>query len=196
MTVRALSSTSTDLPVGGVWAMVVSVGDSSGCPVDVMPTVGVTLPDGSPAAPGMERVSTGVYRAELVTTLSGRYVASVTTLVNGAAQFAAYASAVVAELPDVDDLDDYLEENSWTHVQLQDALDAETAAQRNACRIPADYPADLREALLRRAQRNLAMRVQPLAVVPGSETSPAIVIPSRDPEVRRLEGPYRKLPVG
>jgi hypothetical protein len=55
---------------------------------------------------------------------------------------------------------------------------------------------DLREALLRRVAANLARRqLGPLPGPQGDSETPAIV-PARDPEVRRLEGPWRKTTVG
>lgn len=97
--------------------------------------------------------------------------------------------------PDIDDVKDYLEENSWSDEQIQGALDAETAAQSRVCTIPDDMPADLAEALKRRVQRNLSMRGQPFIVTPDDNGNVSIT-PSRDPEVRRLEGPFRRLVMG
>ena len=94
----------------------------------------------------------------------------------------------------IDDVKGYLDQNSWTDEELQDALDAETAAQGRVCTVPDDVPADLAEALKRRVWRNLSMRGQPFITVPDTETP--TVVPSRDPEVRRLEAPFRKLVVG
>jgi len=79
---------------------------------------------------------------------------------------------------------------------IADALKAEIAAQAAVCRVDANnLPDDLREALLRRVVRNLAMRAVPLGVqsdaVGGFNT-----LGSNDPEVRRLEKPHRKLFVG
>lgn len=80
---------------------------------------------------------------------------------------------------------------------LQSALSAETSAQAARCRVPVDpaaFPDDLAEALCRRVARNLAMRNLPLGVQVDEMTSTRIG--SSDPEVRRLEAPYRKLVVG
>lgn len=99
----------------------------------------------------------------------------------------------------VQDAIDYLREGgaSWLAADIQDALDAETAAQRTKCRIPDPMPADLAQALKRRVQRNLAMRQLPLAVLQGdAEGGSTRILPSNDPEVRRLEAPYRRLKVG
>lgn len=83
----------------------------------------------------------------------------------------------------------------WGNADVQGALDAEQAAQARVCRI-ASYSNDLREALLRRVQRNLAMRALPLAVLQGDPEAGSTVLPGRDPEVRRLEAPYRKVVMG
>jgi hypothetical protein len=77
--------------------------------------------------------------------------------------------------------------------KVTSALAAETAAQAAVCRVD-PYTADLREALMRRTHRNLAMRSLPLGVQ-ASELG-TTRLGSNDPEVRRLERPYRKLPVG
>lgn len=91
----------------------------------------------------------------------------------------------------------YLDNPSYTDDEVQFALDAETAAQRRACVIPETVPADLKNALLRRVQRNLA--VKPVTLVTynsfeGGSTSQRI--PSVDVEIRRLEAPYRRLVMG
>lgn len=101
--------------------------------------------------------------------------------------------------PDVDDIKDYLEENSWTDEQIQGALDAESLAQQRVCVVPDDpddMPADMAEALKRRVQRNLALRGQPALTIPGAEDGAPVILPSRDAEVRRLEAPFRKLVMG
>lgn len=98
----------------------------------------------------------------------------------------------------VDDIRAYMDGPSQTDAQIQDALDAETLAQARACVVPADpddMPADLAEALKRRVQRNLEMRGQPFVVTPDDNGNVSIV-PSRDPEVRRLEAGHRRLVMG
>lgn len=103
--------------------------------------------------------------------------------------------------PDVEDATAYLGPSgaSWDEETISDALAAETAAQRGNCRVPADpalLPDDLREALLRRVAANLARRQ--LGPLPGlqGDAEVSTVVPARDPEVRRLEGPWRKLVFG
>lgn len=103
----------------------------------------------------------------------------------------------------------YLGDHSWSFDEVESALAAETAAQANVCRLPADvlvddvlvpqpYPADLAEALCRRVAANLANRALPL----GLQSSITEVGASfartggGDREVRRLEAPYRRLVVG
>ncbi len=97
--------------------------------------------------------------------------------------------------PDTDDVAAYLRDDadSWTTDELAGALAAEVAAQGRSCRIPADpatLPDDLREAVLRRVRANLNRR----ALRAGVEDPQ--FLPARDPEVRRLEGPWRRLVVG
>lgn len=88
---------------------------------------------------------------------------------------------------------------SYTDAEILAALDAEDAAQRSACKVPAlpsDYSSDLREALLRRVVRNLALRRLPLGFQDSISEAGPIRIGSTDPEVRRLEGPFKKRVVG
>lgn len=91
--------------------------------------------------------------------------------------------------------------HSWEPAEIAEAYAAELAAQANACRIPtADvpYPDDLAEALKRRVAHNLALRALPLGV--QANVSDMAVQTTRvggmDAEVRRLEGPWRKVLFG
>lgn len=90
---------------------------------------------------------------------------------------------------------------TWGDSEITEALTAETAAQARACRIPDGtdaYPADLDEALCRRVAHNLALRGLPLGV--QASVSDMAVATTRvggmDAEVRRLEGPWRKVMFG
>jgi hypothetical protein len=76
------------------------------------------------------------------------------------------------------------------------AYRAELGAQRDKCGERAEYPDQLREALYRRVSRNLAMRQLPLAMSGGDAEAGPALIPGNDPEVRRLEAPWRRLVVG
>ncbi len=198
MGVEAISDTSVLLPVGGQWLIDVCVTDLDGVAVDDPPSVVVTLPDGTAANPTVETVTTGRYRAVYVPAVAGRFVARAATA-DDVADFAAHALAVTAGtgMPAAADVVAYLGATSYTLDEIQDALDAEAAAQRHRCRVGAVYPPDLRQALLRRVHRNLALRQLPLAVLQGdAEAGSNTVLPGRDPEVRRLEAPHRKLVVG
>jgi hypothetical protein len=89
----------------------------------------------------------------------------------------------------------------WTAEQIAAAYAAEKAAQASVCKVPLDtdaWPADLSEALFRRVAHNLALRALPLGVAPSvTDGAVAIARPGgTDAEVRRLELPYRKRPVG
>lgn len=98
----------------------------------------------------------------------------------------------------------YLGDNgpSYSDDVIQEALTAETAAQADVCRIPGEagdaYPAALDEALCRRVAHNLAVRAVPLGVEARITDVGAAVtrVGGPDAEVRRLEGPYRKLLLG
>lgn len=214
MAVKIITGASANLPVGGVWEMTLQVTDSHGVGVDDLPEVTVTLPGGGSATPTAEHVAGGLYRAQYVIAGPGRHTARAVTLMYGAADLTAYATAITpaAAMPTLEDLrgldpdradpEDlgYLGKNSFTDDEIQDALDAEAAAQRATCRVPAAYPADLRQALLRRVAVNLANRALPLAIVQGDGemggAGSAAYLPGKDPQVRRLERPYPRLVMG
>jgi hypothetical protein len=198
VTIKARSNASADLPVGDVWVIDVRVTDADGCYTSDTVTVTVTLPAGGTATPTVSDLGSGRYRAEYTVGSTGRYVARVVGSVYGATDFTAYVSATVAgtAMPDITDLDAYLKTNSYTDDELQDALDAEAAAQRRACKVPAAYSADLRRALLRRAARALALMRINLDTEVDGETGRLVVPPGLDREIRRYEAPYRRLGVG
>ncbi len=93
-----------------------------------------------------------------------------------------------------DEVAEYLG-NGLSADDVEDALMAEEAAQAARCET-FKYAGnlDLREALMRRVARNLALRNLPLGV--QADEGGGVRIGSSDPEVRRLEAPYRRLPVG
>jgi hypothetical protein len=100
-------------------------------------------------------------------------------------------------IPDLAAVKTYLGDTSFEDATISAALAAETASQANYCTIPAVYPVDLGEALLRRVARNLAMRGIPLAVLQGdSDLGSSTFLPGKDPLVRMYEAPYRRLVVG
>lgn len=210
MSVVALYDTDVTLLVGSIWDIGATVLDADGLPVAFAPPVTITPPSGPPAVLyPTDPSGIGQWRITYAITVPGRHVAVMLSSF-GVLAFTAYGTEPVTAplMPSLADLrgasparDDpadlgYLGGNSWTDAEIQEALDAEAAAQRDICRIPADYPASLRESLLRRVSRNLAMRHLPLAVLQGDgETGDATRLTRWDPEIRRLEQPYRKLPL-
>lgn len=82
--------------------------------------------------------------------------------------------------------------NGVSPEQVAPALAAEQADQASRCRVDV-YTDALAEALCRRVARNLAMRNLPLGV--QMDETGGTRMGSSDPEVRRLEAPYRRLVV-
>lgn len=202
MTLSAASPVVTDLEEGQTWAIRVKASE--------LPVVAILLPDDTAgAATVFEYIAAatgfgpGCYVAKYVTDRPGRHLATVTTTDGGQLTFQAFVTGVTtgAGLPTYADLDTYLGgvgEHSWSDADLTESLDVESAQQRRVCRIPAAYPADLRDALLRRAARRLEMKRQ-LTEQPRTDSdfgTPALIPPGRDSEIRRLETPFRKLTIG
>lgn len=206
MTVCAATPDSVNLSLGDVWTVGVSAQDPDGNSVYVTPVITVTDPTGTVSTPAVIYNGDVTYYSVVLTAVAGRHVARAVVAGYGAADFTAWVSAIVTAsgMPTLVDLVGdrtttygYLGATSWTNAEVTDALTAEASNQRARCDIPADYPPDLAQALKRRVARNLAMRVLPLAVLRGdSDGGDSTLLPSRDPEVRRLEGPYPKLTVG
>lgn len=196
MSVVVAGAETVDLPVGGQWLLCVDVYDLDGCPVaDDTVTVTVTDPAAATTTPAVETVRSGRYRAVVYPAAAGRWSAAIATGY-GAAAAVAYVSAPV-ELPDTDALAGYLSPTSVDTGRLAEVLDVEIRAQRDVCWLPAQYTVSLREAVLRRCACNLARQGIPLAVQQGdAESGGTVMPPTYDPEVRRLEGPYRKLVTG
>lgn len=206
MPVTALTPTSRDMLVGQLWPLAVLVLDADLDLAAAAPTLTVVLPDGTAPAvlPDLDTEATGSYRFDYPLTVPGRHLATVDASGYGRQVFVVWAGQPTAgvDLPTVDDVDDYLQsgsgDHSWTDDDMAGALATEEAAQRRVCRVKAVYPADLREALLRRVQRNLALRGNALAMFRGDSDAgdPQAFLPGNDPEVRRLERPHRKLMFG
>ncbi len=97
------------------------------------------------------------------------------------------------QVPSVEEVGQYGPVKGKDPADVQDAYDAEKAAQAHVCRVD-PYAADLAQALKRRVARNLAMRNIPLGI--QMDEVGGIRVGSNDPEVRRLEAPYRKVYVG
>ena len=197
MPVNPLTPTSGRRDVGDQWLLGFEVRDVDDVLVDATITVTVTRPDGSTNTPAAVQESTGLYTATYDLAAAGRHTAKVVASVGavGVTGFAVDALPIVTARPDLTAVKNYLRDaaTGWSDAEIQNALEAETANQAKACRIPATYPADLAEALKRRVRRNLAMRGIPLGVQ-TSEVGPVRI--GRDPEIRRLEAGYPKLRVG
>lgn len=196
MPLTALTATDVQAPVGDQWLITVVVTDANGVQVASAPTVTVTKPDGTASTPTVESVVSGVFRAAYTLADAGRHVARAVATGYGTKTFTAYAVAVTAAtgMLTATEIATYLGDTSWSEQDLQDALDAEAAAQRAICVVPAEYPTDLREALKRRVARNLSMRRIPLAVLQGdAESGTPSVLPGNDPEIRRFEKPHLRV---
>lgn len=186
------------LPLGGQWTLSVETRDASGyLSSTVTPTLLVTLPDGTTAAPAFAAGDyAGGWLATYTPLVVGRFLARATTP-EDAADAAAYVAGPTTSggMPIVDDVARYLKAAaaSWSQSELQDELDSEFEHQQAKCGVRAVYPTPLRKALLRRVQRALAMRALPLATQQGDADGGSFLLPGNDPEVRRLEAPYRKL---
>lgn len=103
-------------------------------------------------------------------------------------------------MTDLANLKAYLGEadaSQWSDAELSGVISSEAAAQRRRIKPladPADEP-DLYEALMRRCARNLAMRKYPLGVM-ASGGDEGTRVAGADPEIRRLEAPWRRRVVG
>lgn len=194
--VELLSSESVRRTIGDLWEFLVRVTDEDGHAQSSTPVITVTPPAGGTSTPTVEELGIGVYRAAYTIAAAGRHTATVTATGYGLATATAWGEATAGTVPNLADVTSYLTGigQSYEEVDVTQALAAELAAQHSACRIPAEYPADLAEALRRRVARNLTMRTLTLAVQ-QTETDIA-VLPGNDPEVRRLERPWRKLVIG
>ncbi|GAB7003919.1 hypothetical protein JCM18899A_13910 [Nocardioides sp. AN3] len=106
--------------------------------------------------------------------------------------------AIPEGAPEVADVQAYLasvgmSQGTLTDAELEAVLYAEIQDQLNRLRIH-EYTYALLEAACRRVARNLAVRPLPLGVQPTVSDAGVVTayIGSSDPEVRRLEAPYRK----
>lgn len=200
MTVRADTDQSVQLDVGDEWVIGVLASDDDGYPATVAVTISVTLPDATTASVTAVADDPGEWVGRYVTTQAGQHlaVASATGDMTGVVPFTAWVQEPTGgNLVDTSQCMIYLGDTSASDAEVLDALTAEAAAQRSRCKIPANYPADLRQALLRRVARNLAARSVPVATFTsfeGGGTSSRV--PQIDAEIARLEGPFRKRTVG
>lgn len=185
--------------IGQVVPLRFLVRDDDGCPAAAgTATLTVTKPDASSTTPILDNPELGQYDADYVPATAGRYIAVAVFGSPNAGTAVRVFDVVSTTLAVVTlaDVQAYLGDVSWTGPEIQTALDAERAAQAAACRID-DYGHDLREALCRRVARNLAARAVPVAQFTSFEGGGTSTrVPKSDPEIARLEGPYRRLVVG
>ncbi|HEY0696447.1 MAG TPA: hypothetical protein VGD43_01385, partial [Micromonospora sp.] len=190
------------LDVGDTWEIGIQVNadTEAGGLVDAVVTVKAVKPS-EPTTPidlSVEHLSTGKYRATYVLDEPGRHIATAAAAGPHAAveTFTVTAHPAAAQLPGVPEVTEYLGSLGVVEDpdQVADALAAEVDAQAAVCKVPASYTADLAQALKRRVARNLAMRNVQLGIQ-ASEAG-GVHIGASDPEVRRLERPYRKHPIG
>ena len=193
--------------IGDTWRLWLMVMDNDGAlaaPDDL--AVVVTEPDGTDvAATVTAQTTTGVYLVTYEVVDDGAHLAVLTVTdatfgndVEGL-DFVAVdpESHVPPDASFTADVLAYLGASTSASVaDVADAMESEIWAQRRACRVPVPYPADLHQALKRRVARNLAARMVPVASFTsfeGGGTSSRV--PQIDAEIRRFEGPFRKLPV-
>jgi hypothetical protein len=185
--------------VGQVVPLTFEVTDKYGYPANATTAVvTVTLLGGSSSTPTVANPQTGQYTVDYIPATAGRYVATfVTTGTNAGMVVDAFdVQATNLGLVALADATAYLGDTSYSNADIQSALDAERAAQAKVCRID-NYGLDLKEALLRRVARNLAARSVPIATFNSFEGGGSSSrVPMKDPEIARLEAPYRRLVVG
>lgn len=199
MALRFASNQQTSLELGQTWYFrVIAEGDATVACV-------ITTAAGGSSSPTMTYDSTcGEWQGSYVPNAAGRFIAAFTVTDTDFEQTnvlraVAYVNAIVpeADMPDATDVLVYLGETSVIESEATLVLAAEAAAQRARCRVSAGYSADLREALLRRCARNLAARSVPVTQFTSFEgLGTSTRVPQNDPEIARLEAPYRRLVVG
>jgi hypothetical protein len=194
--ITPISGDSASLYEGSRWVLEVRVTDDNGCAAEETPTFTAVLPGGDTETPAAESLGQGFYRAAVTVSEPGTWVVTALATGYGVTAFRASVTSLtdpLAHVPTLAEVKTYLGTTSTTDGTIQDALDAETAAQAAVCRIPVVYPIELGQSLKRRVARNLALRGIPLAVLQGDAESGSLTLPGSDPEVKRLERPYRKL---
>lgn len=195
----ALSFTSRVVQKDGAWPLRVLVVDDYGVPSADVPVITVVDPAEGTSTPTVESTACpGVYVARPPVAALGRWTATAVHPDHGAVSWVAQVVEVTPtyQMPTADDVTSYMGDHSYTDEQVTEMLRQETAAQFRVCRVPAAYPADLRGAVLRRTQRALALLALPLAVSQTVDGESQMVVPGNDPEVRRLERPWRRLAIG
>jgi hypothetical protein len=181
--------------VSGTWNIEFYTTDEDAWLAASSPVLTITNPDTTTEELNSEDAQiekAGCYLFRYTVTQPGRHVAQIASNDFSTYFISAYALEVTteADFPVVGDAVAYAD----VQVDVDTATDlfeAEKAAQRARCRIPAAYPPDLRLALMRRFKRSVEMRRLSNAS-DASEFSTSYTA-TNDPEIRRLENPYRKV---
>jgi hypothetical protein len=185
--------------LGALVPLTFNVTDADGNPANAGgATLTVVKPDGTTTSPALTNDVVGTYQADYTTTVAGRHIARlVTTGANsGVVEQVFDAAALSLAYVTLTEVKAYLGDTSASDAQITAAMDAERQSQADRCRIQ-PYTVALREAYMRRVARNLAARAVPVTSFTsfdGGGTSTRV--PTTDPEIARLEGPYRKLVIG
>ena len=103
----------------------------------------------------------------------------------------------MALVPTVEEVRKWLKlaEASMDDTELGDVLAGEVTNQARACRVPVEYPADLRQAMFRRCGRAVAAKGVPLGLAGSDEFGPTR-LPPFDAEIERYERSLRKFNFG
>lgn len=181
--------------LGAVVPLTFTVTDLSGNPANATSvTCTVTAPDGTTSNPATANPAVGTYTADYTSAQAGRHVAKLVATGDNAGVVEAVFDVVSLStaLVDLAEVKAYLGDVTATDAQIADAILVEQAAQARRCRTD-PYGVDLRGALLRRIARNLAARQVPIAQI-GSFDGVALGlrVTTGDPEIDRLEAPYRR----
>lgn len=160
----------------------------------------ITKPDGTTATPTIteDPDTVGLFELDYVPTVVGPHAAVFVTTVPPGAEATSFLVVSGSLYPvSLTAVKDYLGGTanlSESDSEIQSALTAEYSAQAARCRVD-PYPPDLAEALKRRVARNLAARRVPLATYTAFEGGggSATRVPTSDPEISRLEKPYRRM---
>jgi len=159
----------------------------------------VTKPDGTTVTPTIteDPETVGLFEVDYAPTVVGPHAAVFVTTGPPGASADSFLVVDGAKYPvTLVEVKAYLGDVAASDADIADALEAEYAAQAARCRTGI-FTADLRQALKRRVQCNLSRRSLPLGMTQGdNDSGTASYVPGRDPEVRRLEGPYYKRKTG
>lgn len=159
----------------------------------------ITKPDGTTVTPTIteDPATVGLFTLDYLPATVGPYAAVFVTTGPPGAQASAFLVADGGLPPlTLADVKAYLGDTSTPDAEISKALAVERSAQADRCRLDPTSLA-LREALLRRVARNLAARAVPVTAFSSFDGGGTVTrVPTSDPEIARLEGPFRRKAVG